>query len=135
MPSNKHSSLTTVRRRTAQRAGERGEHVAALWLRSKGYRILKRRYRVPMGEIDLIARRGSIVAFVEVKTRRLATASAGSEWVSAHQWHRVGRAAGLFLGRYADASGQALVLSARFDLMIIQPWRLPRHVRDVWRPS
>ncbi|MET5012204.1 YraN family protein, partial [Burkholderia pseudomallei] len=59
-------------RRQAEATGRRGERLAAWWLRLKGWTILDRRVRTPAGEVDLIARRGSLVAFVEVKTRKSA---------------------------------------------------------------
>ena len=56
-------------RRTAYLFGQKAETLAALWLRLKGYRILARRFRAPPGEIDLVARRGRVLALVEVKAR------------------------------------------------------------------
>ena len=56
-------------RRRAERGGRRAEALAALWLRLKGWTILARRVRTPVGEVDLIARRGRTIAFVEVKAR------------------------------------------------------------------
>ena len=57
------------RRQGAERLGRRAESIAAWYLRLKGYRILARRYRTPLGEIDLVAKRGQTLAFVEVKAR------------------------------------------------------------------
>src|SRR3546814_20155523 len=59
-------------RRLAEAAGRRGERLAAWWLRLKGWRILDTRVRTPAGEVDLVAKRGNLVAFVEVKMRKSA---------------------------------------------------------------
>ncbi len=59
-----------VKRRRAEKRGHAAEYWAALYLMLKGYRILALRYRTPLGEIDLIARRKDVVAFIEVKARR-----------------------------------------------------------------
>jgi putative endonuclease len=69
-------------RRKAERRGKRGEGWAAWLLRLKGYRILARRARTPLGEIDIIARRGRVTAFIEVKTRdtRDAAMAAVTPW-------------------------------------------------------
>ena len=61
-----------MKRQRAERSGREGETRAALWLRAKGWQILDRRVRTPAGEIDLVAKRGSLIAFTEVKWRRRA---------------------------------------------------------------
>ncbi|MEQ9815290.1 MAG: YraN family protein, partial [Azospirillaceae bacterium] len=80
-----------ARRRLAERRGRRAEGVAALWLRLKGYRVLDRRVRTPVGEIDLVLRRGGTLVFAEVK-RRVALAD-GMAAVGPAQRRRIGRAA------------------------------------------
>ncbi|MEC8847609.1 MAG: YraN family protein [Pseudomonadota bacterium] len=113
-----------VERRQRWRRGRRAEAWAVLWLRFKGYRILARNFRVPVGEIDVIAGRGRILALVEVKARPdLAIALAA---VAPRQWQRIARAATWFAAADRDW---------RFDLMVIRPWRRPRHLVDAWRPS
>ena len=67
MSATAHSK--TLSRRRSERAGRRAEWIGALILTLKGYRILARRFRVHSGEIDLIARRGDVIAFIEVKAR------------------------------------------------------------------
>ena len=117
------------RRRQRWRRGRRAEAWAVFWLRLKGYRILARNFRVPVGEIDVIAGRGRILALVEVKARAdLATALAA---VAPRQWQRIARAATWF----AAADRRAADRDWRFDLMVIRPWRRPRHLADAWRPS
>ena len=115
-------------RRAAERRGRYAEFVCAMALRCKGYRVLDRRARGPLGEIDIVARRGEVLAIVEVKARR--EARAAFEATTARQRGRIARAAQLYLSRHP-----ALVtLPVRFDLMVVIPWRLPIHIRGAWRP-
>lgn len=116
-------------RRAAERRGRRSEFAAALALMLKGYAVLERRARTPAGEIDLIARRGRLLAFVEVKARP--TFSAAVEAVPPQAWRRIHRASELWLARRPalQASDQ------RFDLIAVRPWRWPAHLRDAWRPA
>jgi putative endonuclease len=115
------------RRRAAYRRGHAGERLAALRLWLAGYRILARRYRTKVGEIDLIARRGDVVAFVEVKRRD--ALAAGLEAVTPQARTRIRRAAELFLRRNPALAEHAL----RFDVIVITPWAWPRHIVDAWR--
>ena len=114
-------------RQQRERAGRLAEAVAAWLLRLHGYRILARRYVTPVGEIDLVARRGDLVVFVEVKQRRSSDAALTA--LLPAQQSRIARAAGAFLQRRPQLASCAL----RFDLVAITPWRVPRHVQDVWR--
>jgi putative endonuclease len=119
--------VSETRRRAAHRRGGRAELLCSWHLRLKGYRILARRYRTPMGEVDLIVRRGNVVAAVEVKARDdFATAS---EAVSLRQRQRIARALVHFLSLRPDLA----LLSPRFDVMLVAPHRLPRHLVDAWR--
>ena len=95
----------------------------------KGYRLLARRYRTPLGEIDLIVKRGRLVAFVEVKARR--TRGAALDAVGAAAERRIVGAADLWLARHPDAAG----LDLRYDLVLVTPWRLPAHLPDAFRPG
>ena len=107
--------------------GRVAESLAAWSLRLRGYRILARRFRTPLGEIDLVARRGRLLAFVEVKARGeldLALVALGPR-----QRERTARAAELFLQRHPNYRGHTL----RFDLVAVRPWRLPRHLIDARR--
>lgn len=116
-------------RRAAEARGRRAETLAAWLLRLKGYSILARRFKSPMGEVDLIARRGRVLAFVEVKV--LAGARAQLEPVSLRQQDRIVRAASAF-----RAARPALArFDIRYDLIVSRPGRPPRHVRDAWRPE
>lgn len=102
------------------------ETVAAWWLRLKGYRILASRYRTPLGEVDLVARRGRTLVFVEVKAR--ATLEAGLEAIAADGYRRIEAAADLYVAAHPKLAG----LDIRFDLVVISPGRLPRHVVNVF---
>jgi putative endonuclease len=96
----------TKRRRGAHLFGLKAESIAALMLRLKGYRILARRFVVSGGEIDLIARRGSSIAFVEVKARASMEVAAIS--ISATKRRRIARAARVWLARNPWAAGLTL---------------------------
>jgi putative endonuclease len=111
--------LSRKRRRAAERRGRRAEALAALWLQLFGWRILERRARTAAGELDLVARRGGVLAFIEVKER--ASLDAGLEAVTLRQRARLIRAGSLWQGRRADLAH----LQPRHDLIVIAPWRWP----------
>ena len=119
--------MSRAHRVGAERHGHRSEAIAAWWLRLKGYRIVASRYRTAAGEIDLIARRGRVLAFVEVKAR--ADFRAAADAVSPRQQHRIARAAGLFLVARPDLAQ----LDQRFDALLIVRRTWPRHLPDAWR--
>lgn len=108
------------------RRGHRGEWLAALALMAKGYRIVARRYRTPLGEIDLIARRGDLVLIVEVKVRP--TLIEAMDAVGYESTRRIEGAADLWLARQPDYGR----LSVRFDLVAVLPRRWPVHVPNVF---
>jgi putative endonuclease len=115
----------TNRREDAEKRGRRGELVAAWWLRLQGWRIVGERVRTARGEVDLIARRGKTLAFIEVKTRRsdadLALAIDGP------RLKRVAAAADMLFPRYAKGAE-----NVRIDVILVAPWRLPHHLVNVW---
>ena len=115
------------RRRKAYRRGHRGEWLAAAALMAKGYRILARRYRTKLGEIDLIARRGDLVLIVEVKAR--ATLAEAMEAIAYQSERRIEAAADLWLARQPDFAR----LSVRFDMVAVLPRRWPVHVPNVFQ--
>lgn len=117
------------RKREARRYGRFAEWLAAWHLRFKGYRILARGFRVAMGEIDIVARRGRLLVFVEVKARRDLAAAAAA--VGPRQAGRVARAAQAFLQSRPGLAG----LDQRFDVVLVRPWRPPLHIADAWRPG
>ncbi|MBX3445638.1 MAG: YraN family protein [Parvibaculaceae bacterium] len=114
--------------RAAHRLGLRAEMLAALLLRLKGYRIVARRLKTPAGEIDMVVRRGRALAIVEVKARGLDDTAV--EALLPRQQRRLEQAAAHFLGRHPQLAGLAL----RFDVVLVTPFRLPRHMKDAWRP-
>jgi putative endonuclease len=116
-----------AKRFRAYRRGHRSEFLAALALNLKGYRIVARRYRTPLGEIDLIARRGDLVAIVEVKARPSLVAAMDAVGWQAQR--RIEAAADLWLARQPDYGR----LSVRFDLMAVLPRRWPKHVENVFQ--
>ncbi len=109
------------------RRGRTAEALALLLLRIKGYRPLARRFRSTAGEIDLIVRRGRRIVYVEVKARGATAAAAES--VGPRQRRRIGRAAAHFLKLRPDLAA----LEQRFDVVLIAPRTLPRHIVDAWR--
>ena len=108
-------------KRRAYRRGHRAEWLAALALMLKGYRIVARRFRTKAGEVDLIARRGDLVALVEVKAR--AGEREAIDAVTANASRRIAAAGDIWLSRQPDAAR----LSVRCDIVAVLPWRWPRH--------
>jgi putative endonuclease len=106
----------------AFRTGISAESRAAAYLMAKGYRILAKRYRTPHGEIDIVARRRDLIAFVEVKAR--ATLDDAAFAVTPRQQQRIIDAAQGWLVAHPEHAEFEL----RFDAMLIAPKRLPRHV-------
>ena len=90
---------------------------------------MARRFRATVGEVDIIAIRGGVLIFVEVKARR--DLSAAAEAVTTKQRHRIVRAAEAFLQKRPEFGA----LGMRFDVMLVRPWALPVHLVDAWRPD
>jgi len=114
------------RRHSAYRRGHSAERLAALALMLKGYRIVGRRYRTRVGEIDLIARRGNVILIIEVKARTKLEQAMDS--INALTRQRIEAAADQWLARQPDHA----TLSLRFDLVAILPWRWPVHIPAVF---
>lgn len=119
------STRSPEQRRVAEASGRRGERLAAWWLRLKGWRILDRRVRTPAGEVDLIVRRGHLIAFVEVKMRR--TAAELDHAIDQRRLARVAAAAEMLMPRYALA-GEDI----RVDVLLLAPGTRPRHIENAW---
>ncbi|CAN0340534.1 unnamed protein product [Chrysoparadoxa australica] len=115
-------------RTRAEARGRRAEFVASLLLRAKGYSILASRVRTPQGEVDLIAKRGRVVAFVEVKQRR--NQRTAHQAVSQRNWQRIAAAAETWIARRPDLNK----CDWRYDLIAVIPWKFPQHMPDFWRP-
>jgi putative endonuclease len=116
-------------RQAAEAAGRKGEALAALYLRLKGYGVLASRVRTPLGEIDLILKRGGIIVFAEVKLR--ASVSDALQSVSPHAWSRIAAAAEYWRARRPDLAEYGW----RYDLVALAPFAWPAHIADAWRPG
>ncbi len=118
--------MPKARRERAERQGRWAE-LAALWsLRLKGYRLLAHRYKSPHGEIDLIVRRGSVTAFIEVKARR--SVDEAIESVTDFQARRIAAAARNWMRHDARAAKGF----CRFDIVAVSPYHWPRHVENAF---
>jgi putative endonuclease len=106
----------------AFRVGLSAESRAALLLMVKGYRIVARRFRCPVGEIDIVARRGRILIFVEVKAR--AHLDEAAESILPRQQRRIAAAAAVWLARHPMDADRHI----RFDAVLVAPGRVPRHI-------
>ena len=115
-----------MNRQQAEKRGRGAETLACWYLRLKGWRILARRARVPGGEVDIVARRGSTLAFVEVKARAndAAAAFALDDW----RLRRVAVAAERRAPRYMRTGDDI-----RVDALFLVPRRWPWHLPDVWQ--
>lgn len=116
-----------MKRQLAERSGREGERRAAFWLRARGWRILAERVKTKRGEIDLIARRGGVVAFVEVKWRRK-----GADLDLAIDEYRLARVAAAVECVAHDYATQGEDI--RIDVILLAPGALPRHIPNAWMP-
>lgn len=120
------TAMARPNRRASERHGRFAETVAAFYLNLKGYRTVARRFRSPLGEIDLVMRRGGTLVFVEVKARR--TRDAAILAITPAARDRLLRAAESFVARHPQAAGLVL----RFDVVAVLPGRLPHHIVDAF---
>ena len=114
-----------MNRRAAEKRGRGAETLACWWLRLKGWRIVARRARCPGGEVDIVARRGRTLAFVEVKARNSEVAAGHA--LDQYRLRRVAVAAERLTPRYGKGCD-----TIRIDAMYIVPGRWPQHLPDVW---
>jgi putative endonuclease len=121
-PPEKTAKLASPARVAAFRTGVSAESRAAAFLMAKGYRILEKRFRTRHGEIDIVARRRNLVAFIEVKAR--ASLDEAAYAVTARQQLRIVAAAQAWLMAHPEHADFDL----RFDAVLIAPRRLPRHL-------
>jgi putative endonuclease len=110
----------------AYRHGLFAETAAALLLRLKGHRIVARRYKTPVGEIDLVALRGRRLAFVEVKQRRSLDEAGWA--LPARARRRIVRAAQYWLSSHPDFAGHDIA----FDVVLAAPWAWPRYIANAF---
>ncbi len=115
-----------IRRRRAERRGRLAEALCRWHLRLRGWRVVACDWRCPSGEIDILARRGRVLAIIEVKSRREVADAAAA--VLPRQRRRIARAASAFLLARPDLAE----LRPRFDVMLVAPLRPPRHLPDAW---
>jgi putative endonuclease len=118
-----------AQRRVAFRFGLSAESRAAAFLIAKGYRILARRFRTPMGEIDIVALRRGVLVFVEVKAR--GNFDAAAEAIGKRQQGRIIAAAQLWLAGHPEDA----LRDMRFDVVLVVPGRLPRHLQAAFDAS
>lgn len=114
-----------MRRQAAEKRGRQAERIAGWWLRLKGWQIVGRRMRTPAGEVDLVARRGRMIAFVEVKAR-----AAGADLDLAVDERRLARVAAAAEMLFYDIAKPGDDM--RIDVMLLAPGRPPRHLANVW---
>jgi putative endonuclease len=120
--------MNASRRKSHQR-GLYAETLAAWWLRLKGYRILATRYKTPVGEIDIVARRRRTLAFVEVKARSTVADAAAS--IHARNQQRVVRAAQHYLQSHPQYAADTI----RFDAVLVTWYGWPHHLCHAWGAS
>ena len=118
--------MTRPSRVRAYRRGLFAETIAALLLRLKGHRILARRYKTPVGEIDLVALKGKRLAFIEVKRRKTADDAAWT--LPTRQRRRIVRTAQYWLAGHSDFSGHHIA----FDVVLTAPWAWPRYIANAF---
>lgn len=115
------------KRERAEQRGREGEAEAAMWLVAQGWRILAERIKTPRGEVDLIARQGTLVAFVEVKWR--ARAADLDFAIDEHRLARVAAAAEAIAHLYASPTDDL-----RIDVILLAPGRKPHHIENAYQP-
>lgn len=116
-----------MKRQRAEKRGREGEAMAANWLRLKGWSILDRRVKTPVGEVDLVARRAGLIAFVEVKWR--AKKADLDHAIDEYRLQRVAAAAESVAHNYAK-EGEDL----RIDVILLAPGTIPRHITNAYQP-
>ena len=116
-----------MKRQLAERSGRDGEVRAAFWLKAKGWQILDQRVKTPAGEIDLVARRAGLIAFIEVKWRRKRADL--DHAIDEYRLARVAAAVEAVANRYAE-KGEDI----RIDVILLAPGSFPRHIANAWQP-
>lgn len=128
MHEQKDSNPQPSKKQKAERRGRNAEMLAVLLLRVKGYSILAQRFKCSAGEIDIVATKGNMLVFVEVKARR--NTHEALESVTPRQQRRIEAAAEVWLQSETSRN-----FAVRFDVITVAPRALPTHMMDAWRPS
>ena len=113
-------------RKKSEAAGRSAELIALWALRLKGWRLLARRYKTHVGEVDLIMRRGEVTAFIEVKARK--NLDRAVESVTPRQARRIAAAARQFM----TEDRRAALQSSRFDIVAVSPYHWPQHIENAF---
>lgn len=116
------------------RLGWEAELIAGKWLQCRGWQVVAHRWRLGRNDLDLIARRGGLVAFIEVKVRRSGRCGSGEEAVGYKKRRAIERAAWAWILRHGRSGDRY-----RFDLIALAgpgPGALAvNHIEDAWRPG
>jgi putative endonuclease len=123
------TAASDPQRQAAFRRGLSAETRAAALLVAKGYRVVARRWKSPVGEVDIVARRRNVLVFVEVKTR--STLDGAAEAVTPRQQRRIIAAAQAWIAAHPDD----VACDIRFDAVLVAPRRLPRHLPGAFDAS
>jgi len=109
----------------AYKFGLFSETITCFFLRIKGYKILERRYKTNLGEVDIIAKKSGVIIFIEVKARK----NGETDVLAQHQMKRIIKSGELFIAKHRQFASFDL----RFDLIIIRPFKLPEHIINAWQ--
>ena len=115
------------RRRAADQRGRQGEWLAEAYLQREGWEILGKRLKTPRGEVDIVARREGLIAFIEVKWRR--SPAELDNAIDTRRLARVAAAVELLIPRFASEGEDC-----RIDVLLLAPGLAPRHIANAWMP-
>ncbi len=121
---------TYQKKKRAYLWGQGAEWLAIFFLTLKGYRILARRFKCKSGEIDLIAKKRNLICFIEVKARK--TTHDALYALSHKQKRRISKAAEWYIAKNMTPNLNCDNIY-RFDVMAVEPWRMPTHITDAWQ--
>ena len=102
-----------------------GEYIACFVMLLKGYRILEMRYKTFCGEIDLIAKKGNLIVFIEVKSRK--SMEQCYDAIREKQIRRIQNASYVFLKKHPQFSGYY----SRYDVILVADWKIPKHIQNI----
>jgi putative endonuclease len=118
--------MARLSRQDAEKRGHRGEWLAAMALRLKGYRIVAKRFKTKAGEVDIIARKRDLVVMVEVKAR--ATLLEAMDAITPTAMRRIENAGDIWLTKQPDFAK----LSIRYDMVAVLPRQWPKHIERIF---